>query len=97
MSDDGIWLDLLRAYIERRIGETAFHDRFLDSWRAARDRGEPISPPIDTLFYVVEAYCPDPTLRTSGSPFEAGETELRSSAELAFARIERDLLSGKLT
>ena len=48
---------------------------------------------IETLFYTVEAYCPDPalrdpTLRNTGSPFEADEAEVRKDAELALARLK---------
>ncbi|MGD9783392.1 MAG: colicin immunity domain-containing protein [Hyphomicrobiaceae bacterium] len=97
MSHGGGWLELLRAFVSRRTDGRSFHDRFLDRWRVARDRAEPLPVAIDDLFYVVEAYCPDPTLRTPGIPFEADEAELRNSAETALARLESLRPSGKLT
>jgi Bacterial self-protective colicin-like immunity len=84
------WLQLVEAFLERRIDVDTFHDRFFELWQAARS--EPLGPRypegVETLFYTVEAYCPDPTLRTPGSPFEADEAELRKDAELALARLK---------
>lgn len=96
MSDGEAWLELLRAFAARRIDETVFHDRFVVLWREARDRAEPLPGPIDSLFYVVEAFCPDPALRSPGNRHEADETELRNSAEHALARLESHSFSGKL-
>lgn len=45
---------------------------------------------IETLFFTVEAYCPDPELRNAGSPFEADEAEVRKDAEIALARLKAD-------
>lgn len=97
MSNDGDWFELLSAFTGRHIDETVFHDRFIACWRAARDRADPMPPVIDDLFYVVEAYCPDPALRTPDSLFEADEAELRASAEIALTRLVADRPSGKLT
>lgn len=97
MSDDGDWLELLSAFTGRHIDEAVFHDRFFERWRAERDGPDPLPPAIEDLFYVVEAYCPDPALRTPDSLLEADDAELRASAEIALARLVIDRPSGKLT
>lgn len=97
MSDDGGWHELLVAFCAGRIGEADFHDRFLGLWRRARDGGQPLPPPVDSLFYVVEAFCPDPALRDPASRFEADAAELRSSAEFALARLQGGRHPGNLT
>ncbi len=90
MSADG-WLQLVEAFVERRIDVTTFHDRFFELWHAeAREQPSGARYPegIETLFYTVEAYCPDPALREPGSSFEADEAEVRKDAELALARLK---------
>ena len=88
MSDGG-WHDLVGDFVERRIDERTFHDRFFELWHAS-DRGSAVMPPaIETLFYVVEAYCPAPELRDPASPFEADDAELRRTAETALAALAR--------
>lgn len=79
------WLLLLQDYLAGRMDAAEFHDRFLAAWRAARDRGEPEPAPVADLFYVVEAFTPDPALR--GGPYEASEEELRAAAEQAAIRL----------
>ncbi len=79
MSDGG-WHPLVRAFVERRIDERTFHDRFFDLWHAAQHANDRVPPPIETLFYVVEAYCPDPSLRDPASLYEANDAELRDAA-----------------
>lgn len=96
MSDGDDWLELLRAFTGRRIEETEFHDRFLRRWRVARDRADWLPDAIEDLFLVVEAYCPEPALRTPDSRFEADDAELRASAEIALARLVVDRPSGNL-
>lgn len=73
------WRALLEAYIEGRIGHDAFERRFLDGWRANRDSAFKIPPPIDALFYVVEAYAA-PELRDENS---ADEAEMLAAARKA--------------
>ena len=82
---DATWHRLIDDFLQRRIDEPTFHDRFFDLWHGASATGwtEGIPPPIDKLFYVVEAYCPDPELRNPDSGYEADERELREAAEQA--------------
>ncbi len=88
---DADWRALVLDFVERRCSEAAFNDLFLDAWRAARDCGKPIPKPVDDLFYVVEAYCPDPALRNPQSPYEADDAALRQSAVEALARLSSPL------
>ncbi len=88
---DADWRALILDFVSGRSSEAAFHDRFLAAWRATRDAGEPLPPPVGDLFYVVEAYCPDPALRNPASPCEADDAELRLSAEQAFRRLQSPL------
>lgn len=86
---DGDWRELLAAFVDRRINEAIFHDRFFDAWNRLSAAHFAIAPPpaIEELFYVVEAYCPDPALRDPESPYEADDAELRAAAERALARL----------
>jgi hypothetical protein len=83
---DGRWTDLLDDFLERRIDERAFHDRFFEFWHRCVATGSTDFPPdaIETLFFVVEAYCPDPLLRDPGNGYEADDAELRTAARTAF-------------
>ena len=88
MSADG-WLQLVEAFVGRRIDVNTFHDRFFELWHEeARTEPSRIPEGIETLFYTIEAYCPDPALRDPGSPFEADEAEVRKDAEFALARLK---------
>jgi hypothetical protein len=82
---DGGWHQLVREFIERRIDERAFHDGFFELWHAAQRNSLRIPAQIETLFYVVEAYCPDPALRDPKSVYEADDAELRQAAEKTLA------------
>lgn len=82
MTED--WRRLLQCFVSDSIGAAAFHDRFLEAWRTARDRADPEPQPIADLFYVVEAYCPDPSLQ---GPYDATELELRAAAEQTLVRL----------
>jgi hypothetical protein len=84
---DADWHHLVRDFVERRIDEAAFHDRFFELWHASQRAQETIPRTIETLFYVVEAYCPDPALRDPNSAYEADDAELRQAAETAFAEL----------
>jgi hypothetical protein len=79
------WPSLLIAYQQGALSAHVFHDAFLDTWRYARDHGFPEPKPIADLFYIVEAYCPDPAL--AGGPFEATETELKDAVDVALVRL----------
>lgn len=83
------WRRLVAALVEHRIDEAAFHDRFFEMWNAVSASGFAVEVPkaIETLFFVVEAYCPDPALRDPDSPYEADDAELREAAETALAAL----------
>ena len=82
---EGEWRDLVQAFVGGHIDERVFHDRFFELWHESSTAGwsPPIPESIQALFCTVEAYCPDPELRTIGSPFEADVAELRADAKRA--------------
>jgi len=82
---DARWHILVRDFVAGRMDAAAFHDRFFDLWHASNRAHAHIPPAIDTLFFVVEAYCPDPALRDPKSAYEADDVELRQAAEKALA------------
>jgi hypothetical protein len=86
---DARWHILISDFVECRIDERAFHDRFFDFWNAISKARGNVPPAIETLFYVVEAYCPDPALRDPASPYEADDAELRQAAGTALAALAR--------
>lgn len=88
--NDGRWTDLLNDFLERRIDERAFHDRFFELWHRCVSPGAADLPPsaIETLFFVVEAYCPDPLLRDPDNGYEADDAELRTAARTAFRALQ---------
>ena len=89
MSDDG-WHDLVEGFVAQRIDVDTFHNRFFELWHAnsrASTFGSTHPEGIETLFYTVEAYCPDPALRDPASRIEADEAEVRKDAEFALARL----------
>jgi hypothetical protein len=83
----GGWHGLIRDFVERRIDERAFHDRFFELWHANPKTRDAIPPAVETLFYVVEAYCPDPALRDPSSSYEADDAKLRQAAGKALAEL----------
>ena len=84
---DARWHMLVRDFVARRMDEAAFHDRFFELWHATDREHVPAPPAIETLFFVVEAYCPDPALRDPNSTYEADDAELRQAAEKALAEL----------
>lgn len=84
---DARWHMLVRDFVACRMDEAAFHDRFFDLWHATDREHVPAPPAIETLFFVVEAYCPDPALRDPDSAYEADDVELRQAAEKALAEL----------
>ena len=84
---DARWHILISDFVERRIDERTFHDRFFEHWHASPKPRDHLPPAIETLFYVVEAYCPDPALRDPASPYEADDAELRQAAATALAEL----------
>ena len=84
---DARWHILISDFVERRIDERTFHDRFFDRWHASDKSRADIPPAIETLFYVVETYCPDPALRDPDSVYEADDAELQAAAKKALAAL----------
>lgn len=84
---DGDWHHIICDFVERRIDERTFHDRFFYRWHASDKSRCDIPPAIERLFFVVEAYCPDPALRDPASPYEADDAELRQAAGAALAEL----------
>jgi len=82
---DARWHILVRDFVARRMDAAAFHDRFFELWHASTRTHAHVPPAIETLFFVVEAYCPDPALRDPDSAYEADEAELEAAAEKALA------------
>lgn len=87
MSDD--WEELLAGFVDGRLTTEAFHDAFFALWRRQFE-GDPVPAPVERLFYVVEAFTPDPALRDAGQPWEADADEVRDAALRALDEI-RDL------
>jgi len=84
---DARWHILVRDFVARRMDAAAFHDRFFELWHASQRVDSPVPRAIETLFFVVEAYCPDPALRDPDSAYEADEAELEAAAEKALAEL----------
>ncbi len=86
---DVVWGALLSDFVEHRIDERTFHDAFFSLWNALSAANWAVRPPaaIETLFFVVEAYCPDPELRDPDSLYESDDAELRQAAESALERL----------
>ena len=78
------WRALIEAFLEGRISADAFERRFLEAWRAQRDRGARNPPAIDRLFQVVEAYS---AARNGRAALEADESGLRSAANAALSEL----------
>ena len=83
------WHTLISDFVERRIDERTFHDRFFGRWHASDKSRADIPPAIERLFFVVEAYCPDPALRDPASTYEADDAELRQAAGTALAGLPK--------
>jgi hypothetical protein len=94
---DDEWRALVADFVAGAIGPNEFHDRFFDGWHAQPRHGPFCPNAIEKLFFTVEAYCPDPTLRRPGDPFEADEHELRRDAEIALQRLDAEIPQRKLT
>lgn len=54
------WRALLLAYADGRLGADTFRRRFLEAFEAAARARRPVPPPIQDLFFTVEAYGGDP-------------------------------------
>ena len=84
------WRSLLSAFDADEIPADVFHDRFFLLWRGQFNGGDPPPAAIETLFFVVEAFCPDPGLRDPSQPWEADEAELHAAVRVALRRLDRE-------
>lgn len=80
------WHRLIEGFVAGAIDPGGFHDAFLTLWRQGRDQGLPAA--IEDLFYVVEAFTPDPDLRDASALWEADEAELLAAARKALAALQ---------
>jgi Bacterial self-protective colicin-like immunity len=82
------WAALLDQLAGDTISAADFHDRFFSLWHALSGADWAVAPPpaIETLFYVVEAFTPDPALR-DGSVWEASEGDMREAARTALVAL----------
>jgi len=81
------WEALLERFLAGDMATEAFHDRFFALWHERFD-SEPAPAPIERLFYVVEAYSPDPTLRDDRRPWDAGPEEVLQAAQRALSELK---------
>jgi hypothetical protein len=82
----GDWERLLAGLVDGRLTTEAFHDDFFVLWRRQFEGG-PVPAPVERLFYVVEAFTPDPALREAGQPWEADADEVLQAARHALYEI----------
>lgn len=80
------WRALIEAYLEGRLSAEAFARRFLEAWKACRDRVQAVPQAIDQLFYVVEAF---DASAAAGDPGAAGEQELRIACEQTLGAMQQ--------
>jgi hypothetical protein len=57
------WRALIGAYVENRIGADAFKRRFLEAFDAAAAARAAVTPKVQALYFIVDAYGGDPTGR----------------------------------
>ena len=73
------YVALMRAFLTNLISASEFERQYLDLFRDdATERPEPTFRALNDLFFDVDAFCPDPTLR---DPEDLGEDELRASVQ----------------
>jgi hypothetical protein len=76
---------LIETFVLGHINGRDFEARFLENFRRARDNGHSIRHAVDLLFYDVDAFCDDASLR---GPDDLDENGLRERARIALARWE---------
>jgi Bacterial self-protective colicin-like immunity len=85
------YMELLDKYLARRITSAEFEENYLVLFRnEPADAGLPlsISTIIDELFYAVDAYCEDPSIRDED---DIDEHQLRESAQIAHKKLKEEL------
>lgn len=79
------WRRLLEDFAEARLAASDFERRFLDAHRAAVAAGETVPYAVDLMFYEVDAYSPDPSLR---APDDNDDEMLRAHAQRLLGRFD---------
>lgn len=79
------WRRLLEDLSEARLAAPDFERRFLDAHRAAAEAGESVPYAVDLMFYEVDAYSPDPSLR---APDDNDDAMLRAHAQRLLGRFD---------
>lgn len=79
------WRRLLEDFVEARLAASDFERRFLDAHRAAVAAGETVPYAVDLMFYEVDAYSPDPSLR---APDDNDDEMLRAHAQRLLGRFD---------
>lgn len=80
------WEALLERFLAGDMATEAFHDRFFALWHERFD-SDPAPAPVERLFYVVEAFTPDPALRDARHPWDAEADEVLQAARRALAEL----------
>lgn len=80
------WRTLVEAFVSGRIDGLEFETAFLKLHRVAVARGESVRFAIDQLFYEVDAFCHDDSLRTDQ---DIDEAQLRACARQTLIDWER--------
>ncbi|MBN9364425.1 MULTISPECIES: colicin immunity domain-containing protein [unclassified Devosia] len=78
-----VFRQLVEALLEQRVSAENFEAAYLRAYSEAAAAGVSIPFAADRLFYAVDAYCSDPSLR---GPLDIDEATLRSEAREALAR-----------
>jgi hypothetical protein len=79
------WRRLLEDLSEARLAASDFERLFLDAHRAAVAAGESVPYAVDLMFYEVDAYSPDPSLR---APDDNDDEMLRAHAQRLLGRFD---------
>ena len=79
------YLALIRQFLDRQIGAEAFERRYLDAFKNETP-GMSLTEfsALERLFSAVDAYCPDPSLRSDD---DIDECQLREVAESTLSEL----------
>ncbi len=66
------WRALITTFVEDQMTAPDFEKAFLTAWNRNRDRHDRVPFAVDRLFYEVDAYCADPSLRREGDLDDEG-------------------------
>ena len=79
------WRRLLQDFVEGGVAAPDFERAFLDAHRTAVAAGESVPYAVDLMFYEVDAYSPDPSLR---APDDNDDDMLRAHAQRLLGRFD---------